>query len=52
MKKYLQYLESKGYTVVGDEAVLSDVTFKIKCGSVQTAIGKQKLYWLELKGFG
>ena len=48
MNKFIQHLKEKGYKVIGDKAILLDKTFKICSGYIDTAMGKQKSYWLEL----
>lgn len=49
MNKFIQHLKDKGYKVTGDKAVLFETEFKICGGYIDTARGKQKSYWLELK---
>ena len=46
MKEFIRHLKEKGYEVTGDIAVLKGMKFKICHGYRNTAIGKQKTYWL------
>ena len=48
MNKFIQHLKEKGYKVIGDKAILLGKTFNICSGYIDTAMGKQKSYWLEL----
>lgn len=48
MKKYIEYLKSKGYKVNENIAVLQNVRFKICEGKVKTAMGMQNSHWLEI----
>lgn len=50
MEKFLKHLREKGYRIIGDKAVLGGSSFKIRSGNIDTAMGKQKSYWLELTG--
>ena len=49
MNKYLEHLKVKGYKINGDRAILSGVKFEIKSGNINTAMGVQKSYWLEME---
>lgn len=49
MKKFLKHLKDKGYKVVGRTATLLGTKFEICDGYIETALGKQKSYWLELR---
>ena len=49
MNKFIQHLKEKGYKVIEDKAILLDKTFKICSGYIDTAMGQQKSYWLELQ---
>ena len=50
MNKYVEHLKSKGYRVTGNIAVLRNERLKICNGKINTAMGIQKSYWLELIG--
>ena len=42
-------LKDKGYKVVGRTVTLLGTEFEICEGYIETALGKQKSYWLELR---
>ncbi len=48
MSRFIKHLESKGYKVKDGKAILNSCSFKICTGYINTAMGKQKSYWLEL----
>lgn len=48
MQKYKEYLKSKGYKVIGNTAVLNGVKFRIREGTINTAMGEQKSHWVTL----
>lgn len=50
MNKYIEYLKNKGYRVFGNIVTLHNEKFKICEGTINTAMGAQKSYWLELIG--
>ena len=49
MSRFIQHLKDKGYKVVGKTATLLGTEFEICDGYIETALGKQKSYWLELR---
>lgn len=49
MSRFIQRLKDKGYKVTGDIVTLLGTEFKICSGYIETARGKQKSYWLELR---
>lgn len=48
MNKFKEHLKWKGYVIKGEIAVIGEKAFKIHSGNIQTAMGIQKSYWLEL----
>ena len=50
MNKYIEHLKSKGYRVAENIVTLHNERFKICEGTINTAMGTQKSYWLELIG--
>lgn len=48
MEKYKEYLKKKGYKISGEIATLLNISFRICNGNINTAMGTQKTYWLEL----
>ena len=49
MNRFIQRLKNKGYKIVGDTAILLGMEFEICSGYIETAIGRQKSYWLKLR---
>ncbi len=49
MSRFIQHLKDKGYKVVGRTVTLLGTEFEICEGYIETALGKQKSYWLELR---
>jgi hypothetical protein len=47
MDRFVKHLQSEGYKVKGNQAVLGAQKFQICSGTVNTAIGVQKTFWLE-----
>lgn len=48
MNRFIEHLKLKGYKIKGDRAILDSYSFRICSGNINTAMGKQKSYWLEL----
>lgn len=48
MKRYIEYLKSRGYKVNGNIAVLQNVRFAICEGKIMTAMGMQNTHWLQI----